>query len=117
MNWSTYAQFGFALVFVLSLIGGATIVARRLGYGHAARGPRSRRLALVEVLSLDARRRLVLVRRDQVEHLLLIGPASEHVVETGIQATLGAERMPAASFASHLGGADAEQGAVLCAGH
>jgi Flagellar biogenesis protein len=94
MTWSTYAQFALALVFVLGLIGGFALLARRLGYGHARRGPSGRRLALVEVMPLDARRRLVLVRRDQVEHLLLISATGEHVVETGIGT--------AHTFASHL---------------
>ena len=102
MSWSSYAQFGLALAFVLALIGGLSLVARRLGYGHAARGPRSRRLALVEVLPLDARRRLVLIRRDQVEHLLLLGPTSEQVVETGIAAIAQGAGAPLTSFASHL---------------
>ena len=116
MSWSTYAQFGFALVFVLSLIGGVTVIARRLGYGHAARGPRSRRLALVEVLPLDARRRLVLVRRDHVEHLLMIGPASEHVVESAIGAAPSGQRAAGPSFAAHLPASEGDAGAVSCAG-
>ena len=34
--------------------------------------------------AVDAKRRLVLVRRDDVEHLILLGPASDLVVERGI---------------------------------
>ena len=43
-------------------------------------------LALMEVTNLDARRRLVLLRRDDVEHLVILGPASETVVEKNITA-------------------------------
>jgi flagellar protein FliO/FliZ len=38
----------------------------------------------VETLSIDTRRKLVLVRRDATEHLLLFGPNQELLVENGI---------------------------------
>ena len=48
---------------------------------------REGRLAVVESLAIDARHRLVLVRRDDREHLILIGTA-DTVVESGIAAPL-----------------------------
>jgi flagellar protein FliO/FliZ len=45
-----------------------------------------RRLKIVEYLPLDARRRLVLIRRDQKEFLLVLGPTGETVVESNIPA-------------------------------
>ncbi|MGG7518705.1 flagellar biosynthetic protein FliO [Allorhizobium undicola] len=50
------------------------------------RGGRSRqpRLQVLDAAAVDARRRLVLVRRDNVEHLILIGGPSDIVVESGI---------------------------------
>lgn len=80
-----YYRFVFALALVVGLIVVVAFVARRLGLGGrlAATGGRKRRLAIVEVLPLDAKRRLVLVRRDAVEHLVLIGPESDVVVERG----------------------------------
>jgi len=42
----------------------------------------TRRLQLVETLALDVRRRLVIVRCDGDEHLLLLGPDQDIVVET-----------------------------------
>lgn len=61
-----------ALLGVLALIALLAWAARRLGLGAA--GPRpGRRLALIEVLALDPRRRLVLVRCDGREALLLTG--------------------------------------------
>ena len=44
----------------------------------------AKRLAILEVAPLDAKRRLVLVRRDGAEHLLLIGGESDLVVERAI---------------------------------
>jgi flagellar protein FliO/FliZ len=49
-----------------------------------------RRLEVVDHASLDGRRRLVLIRRDDVEHLLLTGGPVDLVVETGINAGTGA---------------------------
>lgn len=47
-------------------------------------GRRGQRLGISEYHELDKTRRLVLVRRDNVEHLLLIGGAQDLVVESGI---------------------------------
>jgi flagellar protein FliO/FliZ len=80
------ARFGVALVAVLALIVGLAWVARRYGPG-AGMGfspGKERRLAIVEATSLDAKSRLVLVRRDRVEHLVLLGPAGATVIERGI---------------------------------
>jgi hypothetical protein len=43
-----------------------------------------RRLEVVDHANLDSRRRLVLIRRDDVEHLLLTGGPVDVVIETGI---------------------------------
>ncbi len=43
-----------------------------------------KRLEVVEQWSLDARRRLVLIRRDHVEHLIMTGGPVDVVIETGI---------------------------------
>ena len=45
-----------------------------------------RRLTLVEFLPVDSRRKLVIIKRDNVEHLILLGPNSETVVEANIPA-------------------------------
>lgn len=46
---------------------------------------REKRLGVVETAVVDAKRRLLLVRRDDVEHLLIIGGPVDVVVETGIE--------------------------------
>ena len=81
-----YLKFVVALIFVLALIAGLTTLARRFGYGFRTpiRGGKQRRLDVIEILPLDAKRRLVLVRRDDIEHLLLLGPGSDLIVEGGI---------------------------------
>ena len=90
MELSDYLRMIFALLFVLGLIGVLYLLARqyaarRLGFGLGS-GVAGGRLAVVEARAIDARRRLVLVRRDEVEHLLLLGPDRDVVVETGITA-------------------------------
>jgi flagellar protein FliO/FliZ len=87
MDLDVYLRFALALAFVVGLIGFIGWLARRYGVGGgriAAKGGRQRRIGVVEVQPLDAKRRLVLIRRDGVEHLLLCGPGRDLVVETGI---------------------------------
>ncbi len=100
MEMEAYLRFILALVFVLSLIGVLAWVARRYGFGGGRPGPRNRRdrrLEIIETRVIDGKRRLVLLRRDHVEHLVLMGPTSEIVIEQGIagQTEFSAVRGPA----------------------
>ncbi|HLN24561.1 MAG TPA: flagellar biosynthetic protein FliO [Patescibacteria group bacterium] len=92
MDWQIYLRTVLALVFVLALITGAAWAAKHFGFGSGMRGPmrRKRRLAVVEAIPVDNRRRLILVRRDGVEHLLLVGGSSDIIVERGIADITGA---------------------------
>jgi len=85
MDFQHYLTFVSALVFVVTLIFLLAWIARRVGLGGVGTptGGR-RRLALVETLPIDAKRRVVIIRRDEVEHLLLLGPDTDTVIETGI---------------------------------
>lgn len=81
------ARFFIAFLVVLALIGLTAWVVRRFGasrLGGGARGGRQPRLAVIDAASVDGRRRLVLIRRDNIEHLLMIGGPSDVVVETNI---------------------------------
>ena len=75
MDLANFARAVLALVFTLGLIGLAAVLARRYGPNALLRVQRksSRRLAVVESLMLDPARRLVLVRFDDEERLLLLG--------------------------------------------
>lgn len=53
-------------------------------FSRRMRGRRGQRLGVSEYHELDQTRRLVLVRRDDTEHLLLIGGAGDLVIESGI---------------------------------
>lgn len=90
MEIDTLARSLMALAFVLALIGGAALLGRRFGLTPraTAKQDNGKRLAIVEVLQVDAKRRLVLVRRDATEHLLILGATGELVVEQGIEAKM-----------------------------
>ncbi len=88
MELTTYLRFLVVLVFVLALIGLLAYILRRLGLGpRVTASGGKRRLSVVEISPLDGKRKLVLVRRDDREHLLLLGATGELVVETGIPPT------------------------------
>lgn len=79
-------KFGAALLFVLALMGGLALILKKFGLGHTGTTALGkRRLKVVEVMPLDARRKLVLFQRDDQEHLVIIGPTSETVIESNIQ--------------------------------
>src|SRR4249919_3884104 len=94
---SLIVRFVVAFVIVLALIGLTFWLIRRFGtarVGAAAQRGRQPRLAVIDAAPVDGRRRLVLVRRDNVEHLLLIGGPSDFVVEQNIvRATPGRDQM------------------------
>ncbi|MEQ8747610.1 flagellar biosynthetic protein FliO [Pyruvatibacter sp.] len=96
MEYADYMRFAFALMFVVGLIGGTAILARRFGFAPgAATGGRAtqKRLEIVENLALDPKRRLLIIRRDNAEHLILLGGETETIIETNIarQAQLPAQ--------------------------
>ena len=79
--------FFFAFVAVLALIGAAAWLVRRFAgnrLGANANRGRMPRLAVIDAAAVDGRRRLVLVRRDNIEHLLMIGGPTDIVVEPNI---------------------------------
>lgn len=78
----------FAIIF--SVLAAIVFVVRRLTGGGRAlqtRGARARqpRLGIIDVYELDRSRQLILLRRDNVEHLLLVGGPNDVVVERNIQ--------------------------------
>lgn len=88
MGMDGYLRFVLALIFVIALIGIFAVIFRRLGFGfpaHAIKAGADRRIGVVEIAPLDSRRKLVLVRRDGVEHLLVISPTTEVVIERNIR--------------------------------
>ncbi|HET6377014.1 MAG TPA: hypothetical protein VFG05_01690, partial [Methylocella sp.] len=56
---------------------------------------RQPRLGIVDVFDLDRQRQLVIVRRDNVEHLLMIGGPNDLVIESEIKGAEAREPQPA----------------------
>ena len=56
-------------------------------------GRKGQRLGISEYHEIDKTRRLVLVRRDETEHLILIGGGQDIVIESGISLGNGMEEM------------------------
>lgn len=54
--------------------------------GPAIVAPSKRRIKVVENLAIDARRRVVLIKRDDKEHLILLGHNNDVVIEQNIPA-------------------------------
>jgi len=82
-----YSRFVLALILVVGLIGLFAFFLRRMGFGgiKTTSGVRGHhRLTIQEVLSVDARRKLVLVRRDDKEHLVLLGITQDLLIESNI---------------------------------
>lgn len=79
---TAYASYIIGAVIVLVVLLLLFFVLRSVG--GRVRGGKGARLGISEYHELDKDRRLVLVRRDDYEHLVLIGGAQDLVIETGI---------------------------------
>jgi flagellar protein FliO/FliZ len=87
----TYFFWTFMLAVLAVLSAGAVVFVRAYLTGTTPsallfRPKGERRLEVVDQASIDSRRKLILIRRDDVEHLLMTGGPVDVVVETGIKA-------------------------------
>jgi flagellar protein FliO/FliZ len=99
---SSAAQYLIAFIVIFALLAGFALVLRKMtGAKTRMTAPeRSRnqkpRLGVIDVYDLDPTRQLVLLRRDNIEHLLLIGGPNDVVVESNIVKLAGPRVKPAA---------------------
>ena len=94
-EFATAVLWTFAALLLLVIVLVIIRLIRSLTFGTFVAGGRNRktRLAVMDATAVDSHRRLVLVRRDDIEHLLLIGGPTDVVVEREIR--LGQPRRPA----------------------
>lgn len=99
--WEMLYYLAIVLFLAVAMIGGAYALRTRLGGGgpmgpvSALFGPKPlRRLSVSEQFNIDSRRRLILVRRDDVEHLIMTGGPVDIVLETGITAPPPSQALP-----------------------
>ena len=77
-----------------AIVAGAFIVrnmSRGTGFAALFAPNSAKRIDIVEQLAIDAKRKLVLVRRDDVEHLVMTGGPADSVIESGIGAPSSGE--------------------------
>lgn len=91
---------------VLGLLAGALWIVRRYDIALPGRvgagGTRTRRVELVEQVRIDQRRSVVLVRRDDREHLFVLHPDRATLLEGGIVRELPAFRPAAPKLCAAL---------------
>lgn len=83
MEPSDYSRFIFAFVFVVGLMWAVSYGIRRFGLDKKLRGVTGAqgRLAVVDVLYIDPKRKLTLVRADTREYLIFIAGDTAQVVD------------------------------------
>lgn len=91
-SWLT-ALFALGIVVVLIVLG-VWLLKLVFNASSAVSRGRNRRLAVVDTLALDPKRQLLIVRRDNVEHLILVGGPQDLVVESGIAVEEAAAAQP-----------------------
>jgi flagellar protein FliO/FliZ len=94
LNESFFASNSFSFTLVaaaIALVAASTLIffVFRAVFGRRIRLPRNGRtrpvrLAIIDAFDLDRQRQLVIVRRDNVEHLLMIGGPNDLVIESQI---------------------------------
>ena len=88
MDFDTLILGVATLLFVIALVA-LLVWAFKTFFGKSSTSnflrAREKRLGIVETATVDAKRKLYLLRRDDVEHLVMIGGPVYMVVETGIK--------------------------------
>lgn len=92
MDFDTLILGVATLLFVVALLA-LLVWAFRTFFGKASsanlRKAREKRLGVIETAAVDSKRTLYLIRRDDVEHLVMVGGPVDVLVETGITGIKG----------------------------
>lgn len=91
-----------ALILVMGLLGFAWLAARKYGVPGVMQGTSQKRLSVVETLMIGPRHKIYLLRRDGVEHLVMVGPQGMSVVENGIPSIAKADDVKTEAPSLHL---------------
>ena len=93
MTIEDYIRYASALILVLALMGILAVIVRKMnGLQNSGFMGRQPRLNIIEQRAIDSRHKMVLVRRDAVEHLIILSNTGETVVETGITPPITPEK-------------------------
>jgi hypothetical protein len=98
---NTILTSALALGVVLVLIVLGLWVLKFVMHAGTALRPQGRRVQVIEQVQVDAKRKLLVIRRDDVEHLVMTGGPQDVVIESGIavaeKSALPFRRTPAAA--------------------
>ena len=83
MGAHEYLRFFLAFIFVMSLMGLLGYAMRRWGRGGMIMN-NSKRLSVVEIRPIDARHRLAIVKCDDTEHLLVLSPDGQTIIQSNL---------------------------------
>lgn len=86
MTLEDYIRFASALILVLALMGLLALIVRKLNNGGGNLIAPHKRLSIIEQRMIDTKHKMVLVRRDDTEHLVILSQNGNTVIETGIKA-------------------------------
>lgn len=82
METDLWIQTLLALVLVVGLIGLVAVLARKFMPGNlVARHHKDKRVSIEEITYIDPKHRLILIKRDDIRHLLLVGANHSVVIE------------------------------------
>lgn len=84
MDLIDFFRYFAALAMVMGLLGFAWLAAKRYGLPGIVKGASMKRLAITETLVMGPRHKLLLIKRDNIEHLVLMSPQGATVIEGGI---------------------------------
>jgi len=78
-----------SLLFVIALILGLALLIKKYALPNSPNNPlfkknKLRRLEIIDQLPLDHKSKLVLIRRDDTEHLLMLGQSGDLMIERNI---------------------------------
>lgn len=84
MEMVEIGRFIASLAFVIGLILAVAWIAKRVGLERKLnlKASQFKRIEIIDRMMIDPRRRLVLIRRDGREHLLLLGTTHDLVIES-----------------------------------
>ncbi len=82
MDMIDFGRYFAALLLVGGLIGVAWLAARRYGLAGIVQGKMAKRLSVAETLMIGPKHKLLILRRDEREHLVMISPQGATVLET-----------------------------------
>ncbi len=85
MDTPSLLRFFLAFAMVMALMGGLAFILKYISQNRLAPKNSNRRLSVVEVLGLDAKRRAMILKCDEDEHLVILSQSGETIVQQNLK--------------------------------